>query len=48
MILSIAGGSTAKEEIQNVLIKYAAMKQRWQTSGIDMFLDFFEIGMYSF
>lgn len=45
MILRIAGGSTAKAEIEELVVKYAAMKQRWKASGIDMCLDFFQIGM---
>ena len=45
MIIKIAGSSTAKAELEELQVKYAAMKQRWNASGINLFLDFFQIGM---
>jgi hypothetical protein len=41
--MNIADGSSAEVEIAAFLVKYEAMKRRWQAEGVtDLKLDFFK------
>lgn len=42
----IANGSTAETEITAFLSEYNGMRERWQTQGVDLQLDFFQNGMH--